>query len=92
MNQVITDARQVTPHWLTSVLSASGTLTDGQVVDLDCRREDGFHAQHLQLRLKYSKGAKTSVPTGLHLKMAIQVRANTTAKRKSIFIRAWRRK
>jgi thiamine kinase-like enzyme len=71
MREVITDARQVTPEWLTSVLRRNGRVGDGKVVRVSCRDEKKtFTSTAAHLEVTYSTPIPLAAPTRLFLKMS----------------------
>lgn len=69
---VITDVEQVTPHWLTETLTASGALQSGEVIGLDWDTQSfnkGYLSNIATLALTYSPNAQGACPKNLFLKM-----------------------
>ena len=66
---VITDIRQVTAEWLTSVLRRCGALTRGEVVSIEPLRQQGNWSSSASLLIQYSDGAQGQLPDRLFLKM-----------------------
>ena len=66
---VITHLEQVTPGWLTAVLSQSGALTAGQATSFEANRGGGHWSQNAQLTLTYSDDTQGDCPTCLFLKL-----------------------
>lgn len=67
--QVITNLEQVTPEWLTAVLSQSGALTKGTVVGFDVTGGRGNWSESGSLQLTYSPDAQGERPLRLFLKL-----------------------
>ncbi|MHB8629005.1 MAG: phosphotransferase [Aggregatilineales bacterium] len=68
MGQVITDATQATPEWLTGVLRASSVLGDGSVVAVKIQPPIPGNSAIVPLELTYSAGV--DAPTRIILKLA----------------------
>jgi thiamine kinase-like enzyme len=70
MADVITDVKEVTPDWLTTVLRASGHLDQGQVtaVELKSSRETIISSIH-HLQLRYTTDISERSPSKLFLKL-----------------------
>ncbi|KAA3661585.1 MAG: aminoglycoside phosphotransferase family protein [Chloroflexi bacterium] len=68
-NQVITNLEQVTPEWLTAVLTQSGALIEGEVIDFEANDGSGHWSQNAQLTITYSNQALGECPTRLFLKL-----------------------
>jgi hypothetical protein len=67
--EVIAQLEQVTPAWLTAVLTQSGALTSGTVTAFETDSGAGNWSQNAQLILTYSDGAKGACPQNLFLKL-----------------------
>jgi len=67
--EVITEMGQVTPQWLTAVLSADGALTGGSVTGFDVEGGQGNWSANAILSPHYGQGAAGSLPGRLFLKM-----------------------
>lgn len=67
--QVITQLEQVTPEWLTAVLSQSSALTTGKVTHFEANSGGGHWSQNARLTLTYSSDAQGERPTNLFLKL-----------------------
>lgn len=67
--RVITNLEQVTPEWLTAVLTNSGALTHGSVTAFDVDAGQGNWSTSGSLRLRYTAGAQGECPSRLFLKM-----------------------
>lgn len=67
--QVITNLEQVTPEWLTAVLSQSRALTTGDVTSFTASSGGGHWSSNAQLNLTYSDNSLGDCPTHLFLKM-----------------------
>jgi len=68
-DEVITHTDQVTADWLTSVLAASGALTNGAVASLELGGGQGNWSTHATLTVKYTDEAHGALPRRLFLKM-----------------------
>ena len=68
-DKVITNLEQVTPAWLTSVLTKSGAITSGSVESFEVDSGEGNWSESGSLKATYSSDAKGSLPTRLFLKM-----------------------
>ncbi len=66
---VIQSVDQVTPAWLTAVLTATDALTRGAVAACEVTTSQGNWSSNVQLRLRYTPGAQGALPTRLFLKM-----------------------
>ncbi len=66
---VITHLAQITPEWLTAVLTQSSALTAGKVISFEADRGGGHWSQNAQLTLIYSDDAQGDCPTRLFLKL-----------------------
>lgn len=66
---VITNAEQVTPEWLTLVLSANNALTHGRVTTVELSGDRGNWSENAKLSVTYSEGAAGTLPTRFFLKM-----------------------
>jgi hypothetical protein len=66
---VMTNLDQVTPEWLTAVLSRDGALARGQVAAFEVQAGGGNWSSNGVLRLRYSDNAQGSLPERLFLKM-----------------------
>lgn len=66
---VITDVRQVTPEWLTSILVRSGALTHGAVASIVPAAQQGNWSSSASLLIQYSEDAQGRLPDRLFLKM-----------------------
>lgn len=67
--QIITQMEQVTPAWLTSVLSNSGALIHGEVASFDVTLGSGNWSTNTLLNLQYVDGSQGTLPKRLFLKM-----------------------
>lgn len=67
--QIITQLSEVTPAWLTAVLSKAGALTAGNVANFQANSGGGHWSQNARLVLTYSHNARGRRPTNLFLKM-----------------------
>ena len=61
-DNVITSLEQVTPEWLTAVLTHSGALTQGTVVGFDVTGGRGNWSESGSLQLVYSPDAQGERP------------------------------
>jgi hypothetical protein len=68
-DSVIISLDQVTPEWLTAVLTSSGALARGQVATFDINAGGGNWSSNGALRLRYSADAQGALPERLFLKM-----------------------
>lgn len=68
-NEVITDLEQVTPAWLTEVLSKSDALTSGAVESFELGTDRGNWSTNASLRVRYSEDSRGTLPARLFLKM-----------------------
>lgn len=68
-NKVIKTVEQVTPAWLTAVLSQNDALTGGEVTNFAANSGGGHWSSNAQLTLTYSSNAQGECPTNLFLKM-----------------------
>ena len=66
----LTDLEQVTPAWLTEVLTSNGTLERGAVVDVEKQGSSTNTAAVARLRLDYSDDAPDDAPRRLFLKLS----------------------
>lgn len=66
---VITSIEQVTTKWLTYVLVNSGAITHGEVKSFELGTGQGNWSTNVNLRVKYTEGAKGSLPQRLFLKI-----------------------
>jgi thiamine kinase-like enzyme len=66
--QLITDLEQVTPAWLTAVITQSNALTTGTVTTVTASGGRSNWSQNAQLTLTYSANAQGDCPTLLFLK------------------------
>lgn len=66
---VITHLDQVTPEWLTAVLTRSGALTHGAVAAFDAESGSGNWSRNARLVVRYTVGAQGDLPRQLFLKM-----------------------
>ena len=69
MTDVIVSLDQVTPDWLTAVLTGSGALTMGSVSSLEIDPGRGNWSTGGRLRLRYVSGSAGARPRRLFLKM-----------------------
>jgi hypothetical protein len=67
--KIITSLEQVTPEWLTAVLTHSGALTQGTVVGFDVTCGRGNWSESGSLQLTYSPDAQGERPLRLFLKL-----------------------
>ena len=67
--EVITNLDQVTPEWLTSVLTRSGALDKGAVEDFDVDTRERELSTNAKLKLRFSDGSRGDMPKRLFLKM-----------------------
>jgi hypothetical protein len=68
-DEVITNLEQVTPEWLTAVLTHSGALTQGTVTAVTAAAGRGNWSESGSLQLEYSPDAQGERPSRLFLKM-----------------------
>jgi hypothetical protein len=68
-DRVITNARQITAEWLTTVLSGSGALMCGQVASLRVGDGQGNWSASVNLAVTYTDEARGPLPQRLFLKM-----------------------
>lgn len=68
-DNVVTSLEQVTPQWLTDVLSRSGALTRGAVASFDVADGRGNWSSNARLAVSYTTGAQGARPRSLFLKM-----------------------
>jgi len=68
-DKVITNLEQITPAWLTSVLTKSGAITDGAVESFELDTGQGNWSESGSIKVAYSKDAQGSLPKKLFLKM-----------------------
>ena len=68
-DNVVTSFEQVTPHWLTAVLSRSGALTHGAVASFDVVDGRGNWSTNARLDVTYTADAQGERPQRLFLKM-----------------------
>jgi hypothetical protein len=68
-DNVITHIEQVTPAWLTSVLSSCGALIHGEVIFFDVTQGGGNWSANALLNLRYSEESQGTLPRRLFLKM-----------------------
>ncbi|HRN67443.1 MAG TPA: phosphotransferase [Promineifilum sp.] len=66
--QVIQSIDQVTPEWLTYVLTRSGALTGGRVAAIAIESGERILSTSTRLRIAYSEGATGALPPKLFLK------------------------
>jgi hypothetical protein len=66
---VISGVEQVTPEWLTRVLSASGALDTGTVIDVEVAASHGNWSNNAKIRPRYSTTSRGARPGSLFLKM-----------------------
>jgi hypothetical protein len=66
---VITDVNQVTPEWLTRVLTHSGALETGSVESFVIDTDERLLSTSVRLKLTYSAAARGTMPQKLFLKM-----------------------
>ena len=69
MDDVITDVKQVTPEWLTTVLTANGHLHRVTAVELKSSRQT-IISNTYHLELTYSDVAPEESPSKLFLKLS----------------------
>ncbi len=69
MPEVITRLEQVSPHWLTDVLSRSGALTRGAVASFELDEGSGNWSSNARLVVNYTAEAQGGRPQRLFLKM-----------------------
>ncbi len=67
--EIITSIEQVTPAWLTLVLTDSGALTHGTVAGFDVDTSRGNWSANARLTVRYSADAQGALPQRLFLKM-----------------------
>jgi len=67
--EVITHLEQVTPEWLTAVLSNSDALTTGAVAAFDVDRGRGNWSTNAHLNVRYVNGSQGALPQRLFLKL-----------------------
>ncbi len=68
-NQVISHLEQVTPEWLTAVLTQSSAIIKGEVTMFEANGGSGHWSQNAQLTLTYSDDAQGECPPRLFLKL-----------------------
>lgn len=68
-DEVIASLDQVTPQWLTAVLSGSRALTAGSVAGVDLDTGRGNWSTNAILRLRYTPDTRGSMPSRLFLKL-----------------------
>ncbi|MEK6222037.1 MAG: aminoglycoside phosphotransferase family protein, partial [Chloroflexota bacterium] len=66
---LITNAKQVTPEWLTNTLLSNGALTQGKVTSIETDKGSGNWSSNAKLRLHYSEDAQGEMPEHLFLKI-----------------------
>lgn len=66
---VITSLDQVTPAWLTRVLTSQGALAQGEVIAFTVDAGSGNWSHNARLGLRYSAGAQGDCPANLFLKL-----------------------
>lgn len=66
-DQVITGMDQVTPAWLTDVLSRSEALTRGAVAWFDAMPGKGHWSANALLDLRYANGSRGTLPRRLFI-------------------------
>lgn len=66
---LITNLTQLTPEWLTNVLSRSGALTHGAVAAFEADTGRGNWSTSARLKLRYADGSQGAQPQRLFLKM-----------------------
>ena len=66
---VITRLEQVTPEWLTEVLTRNGALAQGAVAAFDVDTGRGNWSTNASLRVRYVEGAQGARPRRLFLKL-----------------------
>src|SRR5690606_38208383 len=66
---LIYDITQVTPEWLTTVLTRSGALNRGSVTAFETNAGQGNWSRNAVLQLRYSDDAQGERPSSLFLKM-----------------------
>lgn len=69
MTTVITELNQVTPEWLTAVLTQNGALQSGEVIAIETADGRGNWSQNGVLKIQYSAGAQGERPECLFLKL-----------------------
>ena len=69
-HNLITDANQATPTWLTEVLRESGHLSQGQVVDVQLQPSPKAVSLIIPLQVRYSEDAPNSAPSRFILKVS----------------------
>ena len=69
MAHLITAANDITPEWLTGILSASGALERGHVTSVEATTQNTVTAKALPLVVRYSVDAAGSRPERLFLKL-----------------------
>ncbi len=69
LDQVITHLAQVTPEWLTAVLTQSGALTQGTVTAVSINSGQGNWSESGSLQLTYAPDAQGERPLRLFLKL-----------------------
>lgn len=67
--KVISNIEQVSPAWLTEVLTNNGALTKGEVESIEYGSGQGNWSTSANLSVKYSVDARGSLPRRLFLKM-----------------------
>jgi len=67
---VITDFEQVTPEWLTEVLTRNGFIEQGAVASVELEAEKTNTAAVARLRLEFAEGTQANVPRRLFLKLS----------------------
>lgn len=66
--EVIASVEQVTPEWLTAVLTQSGALSKGRVASFEDESTERILSTGSRLRIAYSNGAAGTMPARLFLK------------------------
>jgi hypothetical protein len=67
--EVLSEAAQATPAWLTASLQRAGALTQGEVAAVEARGEGSTHSQIAWLQLRYTPGSTGDRPERLALKL-----------------------
>ena len=67
--KVITSLDQVTPEWLTAVLTNSNALTNGAVAGFDVDTGGGNWSENARLKIRYTDNSQGTLPQQLFLKI-----------------------
>jgi aminoglycoside phosphotransferase (APT) family kinase protein len=69
MPEIITNAAELTPAWLTEALSRNGHLGQGTVAGISMQTFQSYFADFYQLKISYSSDAAPKLPTAMILKV-----------------------